>query len=304
MIRWNTLSGSAPQIIAHRGASGEYPEHTLAGYAHALEQGADIIEPDLLPSADGVLFCRHDLKLTRSTDIALRARFAARSESGDWSLHRLESREIDELRAVQPFPGRSRKHDRLHRIPTFAAMLEWAGAAASARGRPVVLYPEIKHPAFLASQGLDPLPMFLSAVAERPVGVAVQVQCFDGDALHRVHENSGLPCSLLLDARLGWSRALTANASWLSGIAIAKTLLATSNGVGETPVLAAHRLGLLVDAWTYRDDKVGAGFADIRAELAFAMRLGVDRLFCDYPATALSLREELASGDWINTDVK
>ena len=78
MTRWNTLDGTPPRIIAHRGASGLRPEHTLDGYALALAQGADVIEPDLVLSRDGVLYARHDLGLARSTDVAQRAEFAAR----------------------------------------------------------------------------------------------------------------------------------------------------------------------------------------------------------------------------------
>ena len=81
-MSWNTLDHSPPLIIAHRGASGLRPEHTLEGYALALEQGADVIEPDLVPSADGVLFARHDAGLARSTDIASREAFRGRSRDG------------------------------------------------------------------------------------------------------------------------------------------------------------------------------------------------------------------------------
>ena len=70
------------QIIAHRGASGDRPEHTLAGYALAIEQGANIIEPDLVFSADGVLFCRHDPNLRRATDIASRRVLAEGEDVG------------------------------------------------------------------------------------------------------------------------------------------------------------------------------------------------------------------------------
>src|SRR5689334_5361497 len=76
---WNTLNGLPPRIIAHRGASGQRPEHTLEAYALAVAQGADALEPDLVASRDGVLFARHDIVLARSTDIAVRAEFAART---------------------------------------------------------------------------------------------------------------------------------------------------------------------------------------------------------------------------------
>ncbi len=70
-----------PRIIAHRGASGLRPEHTLAAYQLALDQGADAIELDLVPTRDGSLIARHDNELSITTDVATRAQFASRRRS-------------------------------------------------------------------------------------------------------------------------------------------------------------------------------------------------------------------------------
>jgi glycerophosphoryl diester phosphodiesterase len=67
-----------PIIIAHRGASAERPEHTLAAYERAIEQGADFIEPDLVPTKDHQLVARHESEISGTTDVATRAEFAAR----------------------------------------------------------------------------------------------------------------------------------------------------------------------------------------------------------------------------------
>src|SRR5437868_2388433 len=69
---------SAPIVIAHRGASGERPEHTLAAYALAIDQGADVIEPDLVPTRDDVLVARHENEISGTTDVAAHAAFADR----------------------------------------------------------------------------------------------------------------------------------------------------------------------------------------------------------------------------------
>ena len=82
-IEWQTLSGLPPLVIAHRGASGDRPEHTLAAYQLAIEQGADVIEPDLVMTADGVLVARHDHYLSTTTDIAGRPEFADRRRELD-----------------------------------------------------------------------------------------------------------------------------------------------------------------------------------------------------------------------------
>src|SRR4249919_2321387 len=129
-MRWNTLSQNAPVIIAHRGASGLRPEHTLEGYALALAQGADVVEPDLLPSADRVLFARHERDLGGTTDIAARTTFAARQSDGVWRSDDLLAVEIDALRARQPFPGRSLEFDGRYAVPRWHEVIAWAARSA------------------------------------------------------------------------------------------------------------------------------------------------------------------------------
>lgn len=289
MSGWPTLHGQPPQIIAHRGASGLFPEHVLPGYQAALEQGADIIEPDLIMSRDGALVCRHDLGLARSTDIACRTELAARRRDGDWWCWELDTDEIMALGAVQPFPTREQSLNGRFAPPSFAQAIDWAAAQARARGRAVVLYPELKHPSGLAARGLDPVPAFLAACARLPPGVELLVQCFEIDALRSVVEASGLPGMLLIDSRGDPHAALCQNADWLSGLALSKRWLFGAEG--PSLVRLAHQAGLTVDAWTLRDDQPAHGFTDVRGELRHLMTVGVDRLFCDFPATGVAVRE-------------
>lgn len=295
MSRWCTLTGAPPEVIAHRGASGERPEHTLAGYQLALDQGADVIEPDLVPSRDGVLFARHDPYLSRSTDVAARAGFADRRREGDWWSVDFDARELDGLRAVQPFRGRSDAHDRKHAIPRWDAIVEWAGEQAERRGRPVVLYPEIKHPAALAGAGRDPVPLFIAAVRALPPKVAVRVQCVEPEPLRAIHLATGLPCTLLLDERADWREAIDLHGAWLAALGVEKPLLWDRWGGESELVDVAHAAGLRVDAWTFRDDVLPEGVDGIEDELRLAMRTGIDGLFCDFPATALRVRAAIDS---------
>ena len=287
-MHWRTLDGQAPRVIAHRGASGLLPEHTFGAYQLALAQGADIVEPDLVPSADGVLFARHDAGLARSTDIAQRGEFGARREDGDWPCDRLLAEEIDRLGAIQPFAGRDPGFDGRWSPPRWSAVLDWAREQARARDRRVLLYPEIKHPAEFAGRGVDPVGCFADAVLELPPEVEVWVQCFDAQALRRVHEATGLRCCLGVDASTDWQAAIARDRGWLGGLVAAKTLLA-----GGELVEAAHAAGLRVDAYTFRDDRVGEGYDSIESELAWALASGADALFCDFPATALAVRARL-----------
>jgi glycerophosphoryl diester phosphodiesterase len=290
-MRWRTLDGQAPRVIAHRGASGLRPEHTLAGYALALEQGADIIEPDLVPSADGVLFARHDPGLARSTDIGARPEFAERREDGDWPCQRFLAEEIDALRAIQPFEGRSSEFDGRWPPPRWSAVVEWAREQARARDARVLLYPELKDPARFEAAGVDAVGCFIDSVVELPPEVEVWVQCFDVEALRRVHQATGLRCSLGVDANGDWRAAIAQHGDWLGGLVVAKALLGQ-----DAMVEAAHAAGLRLDAWTFRDDRLGPGHASIEDELQWAMASGADALFCDFPAGALAVRARLERG--------
>jgi glycerophosphoryl diester phosphodiesterase len=147
-----------PLVIAHRGASGELPEHTLEAYRRAIEQGADCIEPDLVMTRDGHLIARHEPMLDDTTDVAQRfppERRRTRDVDGvlitayfasDFTLE-----EIRTLRAIQPRPNRPHEHNGRFGIPTLTEIIELAQNASRELGRPVCIYPEIKHSTFHAT---------------------------------------------------------------------------------------------------------------------------------------------------------
>jgi glycerophosphoryl diester phosphodiesterase len=155
-----------PIVIAHRGASGYLPEHTLAAYELAIEQGADFIEPDLVPTADGVLIARHENELSGSTDVADHPEFASRRttkridgvEVTGWFSEDFTLAEIRTLRAREPLPElrpRSAESDGESLVPTFDEVI----AMAAAHG--VGIYPETKHPTYFRHEGrrLDGTPI-------------------------------------------------------------------------------------------------------------------------------------------------
>lgn len=293
-MRWRTLDHSPPKIIAHRGASGVLPEHTLEGYQLALDQGADLVEPDLVPSGDGVLFARHDAAMGRSTDIQSRASLASRRVNDDWPCHELSAADLDSLRAVQPFAARSHAQDGKFRLPSWEQVLGWAQREAQARGVPIVLYPELKHPALFLSHGIDVARIFAGSIERLADGVQVWVQCLDSLALKQVWELTGLPCSLVVDQRSDWRCVLHENGGWLSGLVCDKRLIAPAGQAATELVVVAHAAGIRVDAWTFRDDQVGSGWPDAAAEMSAAMEAGVDGLFCDFPESGILVRKQLS----------
>ncbi len=287
--RWQPFC--APWVIAHRGASGCLPEHVLPAYALAIEQGCDVIEPDLIASADGVLFARHDLGLRRSTDIERHAQFSDRERPGesgisDWWVNDFSAEELAALRARQPWPSRSAARDGMYPIPRFAAILDLLLLERRRRDRPILVYPEIKEPQHFAAHGIDMVDALARELGPRGLlgrASPVVVQCFDLATLMRVSSRTGL--------RVVWLSAELPDldAAVVDGYGIAKSALLGSHD-GAAFVAAAQARGRMVHAWTFRDDQPASAL-DPESECEAAFALGCDGIFSDFPATARRGRE-------------
>ncbi|HKH16019.1 MAG TPA: glycerophosphodiester phosphodiesterase [Solirubrobacteraceae bacterium] len=201
-----------PLVIGHRGAPGYLPDHTLEGYALAIAQGADYIEPDLVATKDARLIARHEPNITSTTDVASHPEFAGRrrtaivdgaSETG-WFASDFTLAEIKTLRAVQPLPlERSRQYDGQFGIPTFAQVLKLAKHEGKRRGRAVGVYPETKHPTYHAALGL-PLEGRLVKALERAHldshDAPVFIQSFEQGNLQRLDKMTDVRLVQLVDA--------------------------------------------------------------------------------------------------------
>ena len=208
--RWPTLDGAAPLVIAHRGASGYRPEHTLASYALAIEMGADYIEPDLVATKDGRLIARHEPLLDDTTDVKARPEFAQRKSTktldgksitgfyaSDFTLA-----EIKQLRAVQSNPARSKGHDGRYEIPTFDEILQLMREESTRRKRPIGVYPETKHPSFHLALGLPLEEKLLATLRAHQLDGAdapVFIQSFESANLQYLRTKTQLPLVQLLD---------------------------------------------------------------------------------------------------------
>jgi glycerophosphoryl diester phosphodiesterase/GNAT superfamily N-acetyltransferase len=295
--RWRPLT--RPWVIAHRGCSGHLPEHTLPGYALAIEQGCDVIEPDLVASADGVLYARHDLGLARSTDIAQRPEFARLRRPGpdgieDWWIADLSADQVDQLRAIQPWPGRPHHRDGCYRIPRFSEILTLLLEQRRRRGRNLLVYPELKHPEYFLDRGIDMVDLLyrdLVAQGLLDVQALVPVQCFDAECLARVRERCGSRVVQL-------SVELPALQPDVDGYGVAKQALLTP--AGRDFIAAAHAADQMVHAWTFRDDQPMADLSPVE-ECARAYALGCDGLFGDFPDTVRAGRL-LASAEPVTVD--
>ncbi|MGH8177217.1 MAG: glycerophosphodiester phosphodiesterase [Steroidobacter sp.] len=208
--KWRTLSGGPPLVIAHRGASGYRPEHTLESYVLAIEMGADYIEPDLVATKDGQLIARHEPLLDDTTDVQSRPEFASRKTTrtldgksvtgyyaSDFTLA-----EIKQLRAVQANAARSKEYDGRHEIPTFEEILDLLAAESAKHGRKIGVYPETKHPAFHFMLGLPLEGRLLDALRRHNLDRAdapVFIQSFESANLQYLRSRTKLPLVQLLD---------------------------------------------------------------------------------------------------------
>lgn len=300
---WNTLDGSAPLVIAHRGASGERPEHSLLAYELALEQGADVIEPDLHMSADGWLIVRHDPWLSTSTDIADRPEFANRRRERfgreDWWVADLTAGELSGLNTRQVMEDRSDAHDDQSPVLTFEAFLDFVADKQAECGCTIAIEPEVKLPSEYTALGLDPLPALIAALEARGLnraGAPVVIQSFDPAFLQRLNAASAVRLAMLYsgpDEAGGNAGGLSLEeiARFADAVGPNKAVLINPDGSSTGYLEAAHALGLTVHTWTVRDDRAPITGESVEDELRALYTLGVDGVFTDFPATAVRVRE-------------
>jgi glycerophosphoryl diester phosphodiesterase len=295
-------------VIAHRGASGERPEHTLESYRLAIEQGADYIEPDLVMTRDGVLIARHENEIGGTTDVANRPEFAARRRAqiidGEtmtgWFTEDFTLAEIKGLRARERLPAlrpRNCAFDGRFPVPTFDEILQLVTETNRRRstGPRIGVYPETKHPAHFAAIGLPQEQAVLAALDRFDYGregSPVFIQSFDPNNLRQLRDMTHLPLVQLLEHELGDLHRI---AEYADGIGIAKSL-ATATGIAD-----AHSLDLTVHVWTFRaeneflpaDLRIGdapAGYGNLDGEIERYLSRGIDGFFTDFPAVGVRVR--------------
>ena len=321
-------------VIAHRGASGYRPEHTLEAYALAVEMGADYIEPDVVVTRDGVLVVRHENEISGTTDVARRPAFADRRTTkvidGEavtgWFAEDFTLAEVRTLRAVERLPHLrpgSARYDGRFVVPTLEEVVALAASLGAARGRPVGLYPETKHPSYFDGIGLPlegRLVEALHAAGWRGPAAPAFLQSFEVGSLRALADRTDLPLILLAepggrpydraaaDDPVTYDDLLTAAgladlASWIDGIGVHKAFVLPPVGApgGRSPLVErAHAVGLEVHVWTVRAENAflppalqrapgdPAGLGDVAAEVRALAEAGVDAVFADQPDLALA----------------
>lgn len=311
-----TSAASSPIVIAHRGASGYVPEHTLAAKAMAHAMGADFIEQDVVLTREGIPIVLHDIHLESTTDVAARFPHRYRQDGRFYAID-FTLAEIRTLRAHErtgpdgnaAFPTRFPLGPGLLTVPTLAEEIDFISGLDHSRGRRTGLYIELKAPNFHRREGHDIARQILDVLVEKGFDQRrdqVFLQCFDDATLRYLRNTLQTPLPLIqLIADSSWGEDSEVDYDFLQTAAGLDTVARYADGIGpwlmqiyrgkqadgsvelSDLVALAHERGLQVHPYTFRADQLPAGI-DSFAELLdiFLRQAGVDGLFTDFPDLA------------------
>jgi len=281
-----------PLVFAHRGCSGERPEHTLASYLLAMEQGADYVEPDLRLTKDGVLVALHDATLNRTTDVEDHPEFADRSTPDKrrarqlWWVKDFTLAELKTLRTRQSIGRRPREHDGAEPIPTLTEVARLVHDFNRTHGTTIGLTPELREGAdvfldWLATEG--------KTLGVGTAALPLHLQSFDLGTMIKVRAAIDSPCVWLVTKR-PTPEQIAKIGGTIDGFSLAKTAIFEDDPAAY--VKGLHDRGYCVVAWTFADDGFDRKkFASPREELEAALAVGVDAFFTDFPASGVAIRD-------------
>ena len=280
----------AKVVIGHRGASALRPEHTIAAFTKAIENGADIIEPDLVSTKDGVLVVRHENEISGTTNVADKPEFAARKTTKKidnvnytgWFTEDFTLAELKTLRAKERIPANrpaNTQNDGQFEIPTMQEVIDLAQAKTRETRRTIGIYPETKHPSYFKAIGLPMekrLVDQLHASGYRGKTAPVFIQSFETANLKEMRQMTDLPIVQLLsgsgqpeDFRLSGDKRTYADLASASGL---KEIASYANGIGPSKDLIiprdaqnklskptnlvkdAHAVNLVLHPYTFRPE--------------------------------------------------
>jgi glycerophosphoryl diester phosphodiesterase len=278
-----------PIIIAHRGASGFRPEHTIAAYELAIEMGADFVEPDLVFTKDGHLVCRHENEISTTTNVASKTEFANRKVTktidGEtltgWFTEDFTLGELKTLRCKERLPPlrpQNTDYDNQFEIPTFEELLELRANKSREKQREIGVYPETKHPSYFKSIGFEfdaPLLELCDRYGLNSSSAQIFIQSFEVENLRQLAGKTQIKLIQLLSEDGGpWDTqagsvttyqamitetGLSDIAKYAFGIGPQKSMIIPRDSEGRSLnptnlISMAHSAGLKVHPWTFRSE--------------------------------------------------
>lgn len=281
----------SPAVAAHRGASALRPEHTLAAYQQAIIDGADIVEPDLVLTKDGVLVARHENEISGTTNVAALPQFAGRKVTKQidgvavtgWFTEDFTLAELKTLRARERIPLNrpgNVPYDGQFEVPTLQEVIDLVKKESAARKKIIGIYPETKHPTYFKSIGLPlekRLVDLLTANGYRGKAAAVFIQSFEVANLKELRGMTDMRIVQLIDnprnapydlvaagskrtyADLATPAGLKDIATYADVVAPYKEVIiprtaANELGAATSFVANAKAAGLKVHTWTLRPE--------------------------------------------------
>jgi glycerophosphoryl diester phosphodiesterase len=316
-----TFTNQSPIIIAHRGASGYRPEHTLASYELAIDLGADYIEPDLVMTKDGILIARHENEISETTDIVDHPEFAyfkttkiidSEIKTG-WFTEDFTIAQIKTLTAKERIPEirpQNAVYNGMFTIPTFTEIINLVKDKSEKLGRNIGIYPETKHPSYFQEIGLPLEGALLLNLQD--IDLPVFIQSFEVSNLKELSQKTDLPLVQLIndigkpydfvidnDLRtyrdLLTPKGLKEIAEYAEAIGVHKNVLIPRDIPGKllsptSLIIDAHAANLQVHAWTFRNEDFFLPLdlqGNPQKEYEIFFNLGVNGLFTDYPDLAI-----------------
>lgn len=290
---------TTPLIIAHRGASGYLPEHTLAAKALAYAQGADYLEQDIVLSKDGVPIVQHDVTLDSTTDVATRFPGRQRTDGNFYAID-FTWAELRQLRVVERFHPKTGKAVYPRRFPsgvgefrinTFEEEVQFIQGLNRSTGRKVGIYPEVKLAGWHRREGQDISKAVLAVLARHGYVTKADlcyIQSFELEELRRIRGELGWKGRLVLltGGKSSWTdtpEGLRELSQLVDGIGPPLSAVAVERALTGL-VARAQAAGLQVHPYTLRNDALPKGFGSGRDYFAFLAREAkVDGLFTDFP---------------------
>lgn len=288
----NTLDGLAPVVIAHRGASGYLPEHTLGGYELAIKMGVDFIEPDLQLTKDGQLVAMHDDTLTRTTNVS--TLFSARNggyKVADFTLAEIKTLTVKPVGTAQTsYPGFTPSSLDPFKVPTFQEVVTFAKQQSALLGKEIGIYPEAKQ--------ADPVmeDKILQTLVDNGYNSSSKlfIQSFSADTIKSINAKQtamGLDFKLIVLGSASSLQALGfANvASYADGLGLS----ISGNFDGASFIAAAHAANLAVHGWTFSQSNPTTADAQYQQWYGY----GIDGVFSNYADLALASRDKFLAAN-------
>ena len=301
-------NSARPLIIAHRGASGYIPEHTLQAYEVAAYMGADFVEPDLCPSKDGYLVINHENMLNDTTNVAFLPQLeyllttktvptntGFENETG-WFIEDFTLNQIKQLKSKQRLSFRPNTLDYYFEKIIIDEALDWAikkNQQRAANNQPLVgVYIELKKPAYFNSLGFPVEDMLLKVLRKRGIDniqgaskfCPIILQCFELESLVYMSQYTDLPLIYLVESsNVQYSFSYLADV--VNGVGPSSSFIFTPQDQLTDYVSQAHANDLAVHMWVVRDD-VPIGNFTRQQFYAVIRESGLDGIFDEFPDSA------------------